>query len=147
MTVIGSLPNLEVLYLFETLEKDSTWNPVEGGFRQLKFLFVVNSRLRRWRAESIHFPKLEILILVCMYKLEEIPCGIGEIETLRIIDLGSCSISSRISAVEIWEEQQIVGNEDLQVFINGVNLSKVMLPNRLESFMTSLIPESNWHIG
>ncbi|KAG8378892.1 hypothetical protein BUALT_Bualt07G0031800 [Buddleja alternifolia] len=125
MTVIGSLPSLEILLLYdvEAMEHSSLtheWiNPVEGGFRQLKFLLIYGINLKRWRAESIHFPKLEILQLFGMDKLEEIPSGIGEIETLRKIELDRCSSSVVESAKEIYEEQQSFGNEDFQLFINS----------------------------
>ncbi|KAG8378887.1 hypothetical protein BUALT_Bualt07G0031300 [Buddleja alternifolia] len=125
MTVIGSLPNLEILLLYdvEATEHSSLtheWiNPVEGGFRQLKFLLISGIHLKRWRAESIHFPKLEILQLRLMDELEEIPSGIGEIETLRKIELDRCSSSVVESAVEIYEEQQSFGNEDFQLIIES----------------------------
>ncbi|KAG8378889.1 hypothetical protein BUALT_Bualt07G0031500 [Buddleja alternifolia] len=124
MTVIASLPNLEILLLYdaEAMEHSSLtheWiNPVEGGFRQLKFLLICGINLKRWRAESIHFPKLEILQLRLMDKLEETPSGIGEIETLRKIEVNRCSSSVVESAVEIYEEQQSFGNEEFQLFID-----------------------------
>ncbi|KAG8391868.1 hypothetical protein BUALT_Bualt01G0231700 [Buddleja alternifolia] len=122
MNVIGSLPNLEILELYGVDEDPSStreWNPVEDGFCQLRFLSIYISTLECWRAESIHFPKLEILKLGYIHELKEIPCGIGEIETLRRIELKDCSNSIKNSAKEMWEEQQNFGNEDLQVIIDG----------------------------
>ncbi|KAG8378878.1 hypothetical protein BUALT_Bualt07G0030400 [Buddleja alternifolia] len=122
MTVIASLPNLEVLKLHQKFYHypwTREWNPVEGGFSQLKFLSLNDTRLEQWRAESTHFPKLEILELQYMISLKEIPRGFGEIETLRKIELYSCSSSVINSAKEIYEEQQSFGNEDFQLNING----------------------------
>ncbi|KAG8378883.1 hypothetical protein BUALT_Bualt07G0030900 [Buddleja alternifolia] len=125
MTVIGSLPNLEILLLIDGEYLNCSWlahewiNPVEGGFRQLNFLLINGINLKRWTAESVHFPKLEILQLVCIWYLEEIPRGIGEIETLRKIEVISCSDSIEESAKEIYEEQQSFGNEDFQIIIKN----------------------------
>ncbi|KAG8378975.1 hypothetical protein BUALT_Bualt07G0040300 [Buddleja alternifolia] len=81
---------------------------------------MIRGSLKCWRAESTHFPKLEVLQLRFMGFLEEIPCGIGEIDTLRIIELLCCPSCVEESAVEIWEEQQSNGNEDFQLIINDV---------------------------
>ncbi|KAG8378942.1 hypothetical protein BUALT_Bualt07G0037000 [Buddleja alternifolia] len=123
MIVIGSLPNLETFELcgdddFQPTYMDE-WNSVEGGFRQLKLLSIMSSSLKCWRAESAHFPRLEVLQLIGMKYLMEIPGGIGEIETLRIIELSACSDSVEDSAKEIYEEQQSFGNEDFQLIIHG----------------------------
>ncbi|KAL2515333.1 Disease resistance RPP8-like protein 3 [Forsythia ovata] len=93
------------------------WEPNEGEFLQLKFLLLEDVNLKYWRADSIHFPKLEwLLIKGCEY-LEEIPSGIGEITTLQSIEVYYCMNSLETSARQIQETQQSFGNDDLQLHI------------------------------
>ncbi|KAL0417180.1 UNVERIFIED_CONTAM: hypothetical protein Slati_3549900 [Sesamum latifolium] len=123
MTIIGSsLPNLEVLKLFNNAFKGPEWSPVEGEFPRLKVLFISDSDLVSWRADDIHFPNLESLFLGLMKKLEEIPLGIGHIETLRSIHLHKCSDLVVNSAKQILEEQSSYGNE-LEVRVNQKKVS------------------------
>ncbi|KAL0341484.1 UNVERIFIED_CONTAM: hypothetical protein Scaly_1811000 [Sesamum calycinum] len=119
MTIIGSLPNLEVVILMYCAFEGSEWNPIEGQFPRLKILTLWNSNLVCWRAENIHFPNLEKLSLHYMDDLEEIPSGIGDIATLRSINVCKCSESIVKSAMQILEEQQSNGNEDLQVCLSS----------------------------
>ncbi|KAL0318514.1 UNVERIFIED_CONTAM: putative late blight resistance proteinR1A-10 [Sesamum angustifolium] len=118
MTIIGSLPNLEAVILKGCAFEGSEWNPVEGQFPQLKMLMLWKSNLVCWRAENIHFPNLEKLCLYFINNLEEIPSGIGDIATLRLIDVLECSESIVKSAMQILEEQQSNGNEDLQLRVD-----------------------------
>ncbi|KAK4381479.1 putative late blight resistance proteinR1B-16 [Sesamum angolense] len=112
ITIIGSLPNLEVLILREDAFDGEKWEPNEGEFPQLKFLFISSSNLEYWHAESTHFPKLENLVLHGCLKLKEIPSDIGEIPTLESISLCLCSSSAVVSAKEILMEQRSLGNDD-----------------------------------
>lgn len=114
MSIIGSLPNLEVLKLYRALYGEE-WNTVEGEFSKLKFLLLESLDLCRWEAESSHFPRLESLIIRYCEQLEEIPFGIGEIPTLKLIELYHCGEKANSSAEQIQEEQWSMGNEDLQV--------------------------------
>ncbi|KAL0440949.1 UNVERIFIED_CONTAM: putative disease resistance RPP13-like protein 3 [Sesamum radiatum] len=118
MTVIGSLPNLKVLYLFGYAFEGPEWNPVEGEFPRLEKLRIFQSNLVWWRAENVHFPNLKRLSLSYMYNLEEIPLSIGDIDTLKIIRLSYCEQSAKDSAKQIAEEQQNNGNENLEVYID-----------------------------
>ncbi|KAL0440928.1 UNVERIFIED_CONTAM: putative late blight resistance proteinR1B-16 [Sesamum radiatum] len=119
MKVFGSvLPNLEKLKLYHNAFKGAEWSPVEGQFPRLKVLIIWKNDLVWWRAEDIHFPYLERLVLDEMHSLEEIPSGIGDIPTLRSIHLKSCSGSSVNSARQILEEQQSFGNETLQLYVD-----------------------------
>ncbi|EYU23519.1 hypothetical protein MIMGU_mgv1a022028mg [Erythranthe guttata] len=114
LRVIGLLPNLEVLKLKYLSAGERVWNPVEGGFIRLKFLFIRSIDLVNWNADSSHFPVLEKLFLIGMFELEEIPLDIGEIPTLGLIQLVWCSESAAISAMKIAEEQENAGNDGLQ---------------------------------
>ncbi|KAL0329379.1 UNVERIFIED_CONTAM: hypothetical protein Sradi_4924600 [Sesamum radiatum] len=110
-TVIGSLPNLEVFKLLDHAFHGPEWNPEEGQFSRLKALYITESNLVRWRAESTHFPSLERLFLTYMARLNEVPSEIGDIATLRSIYLERCSKSATISAKQIEAEQHSNGNE------------------------------------
>ncbi|KAL0341500.1 UNVERIFIED_CONTAM: putative late blight resistance proteinR1A-10 [Sesamum calycinum] len=110
-TVIGSLPNLEVLKLLSHAFYGPEWNPEEGQFSRLKALYITKSNLVWWRAESTHFPRLERLFLTDMAHLDEVPSDIGDIATLRSIYLERCSKSATISAKQIGVEQHNNGNE------------------------------------
>ncbi|XP_073317730.1 putative late blight resistance protein homolog R1B-16 [Primulina huaijiensis] len=115
LTVVGSLPHLEVLNLMDYAVKGRKWNPVEGQFLELKSLRICFTDLEEWIADSSHFPRLEKLQLVSLFFLKEIPYGIGEIPTLQSISLSCCSDSTNSSAEKIKEEQQNFGNFDLDV--------------------------------
>ncbi|KAL7153387.1 hypothetical protein ABFS83_04G165300 [Erythranthe nasuta] len=117
LTTIGSSHNLEVLQLKDGSMTGSEWNPVEGEFLRLKYLFIDSWELKHWNAESFHFPVLEKLYLSGLLHLDEIPSGIGEIPTLALIHLLSCSESAAMSAMSILEEQESFGNDHLRVVI------------------------------
>ncbi|GER28010.1 disease resistance protein [Striga asiatica] len=64
------------------------WETVDGGFPSLKYLEINwNSDLEEWRTEATHFPCLEQLRLLKLLKLVEIPLGIGDIPTLKEINM------------------------------------------------------------
>ncbi|KAL0440923.1 UNVERIFIED_CONTAM: putative late blight resistance proteinR1A-10 [Sesamum radiatum] len=120
MTIGSLLPNLEKLVLELNRFKGTEWNQVEGDFPRLKFLKISNNyRLKRWRAENIHFPNLESLFLSYMLDLEEIPTILGDIPTLHSIYLDYSEDSLIDLAKEIVEEQHSYGNEILQLYIGG----------------------------
>lgn len=119
MTLIGSLPSLEVLKLKDDSWSlmGSDWGPIEGEFLRLKYLRICHNNLMYWNADSSHFLVLEKLVLDDLHELDEIPSGIGDIPTLRNISVDECSESVANSAMKILEEQESMGNEDLQVQI------------------------------
>ncbi|CAA2969316.1 late blight resistance homolog R1A-3 isoform X1 [Olea europaea subsp. europaea] len=118
MTIVGSMANLEVLKLRYKAFDGPEWKPTEGEFRKLKCLLLLRIDLVQWRADDTHFPVLERLYIRECYKLEEIPCSIGDIPTLQIIDLDDNSPSAVTSAKIILEEQKNWGNDSLQVHVN-----------------------------
>ncbi|KAG8378815.1 hypothetical protein BUALT_Bualt07G0024100 [Buddleja alternifolia] len=102
------------------------WNPVEGEFLRLKFLSIGSTNLRRWNAEDIHFPCLETLVLSRIHDLQEIPSGIGEIGTLRLIYLHACGDTVMDSAIQIIEEQRSMGNDDhLRLHANNLAMETI----------------------
>ncbi|KAL0342835.1 UNVERIFIED_CONTAM: putative late blight resistance proteinR1B-16 [Sesamum calycinum] len=118
MTIVGALPNLEVLKLRKNACQGIKWEPVDGQFCQLKHLLLEEVDLVVWGANEAHFPRLQRLIIRSCYKLKEIPSGIGEIPTLELIELVDCHHSAVTSAEQIQEEQEGMGNEELRVRID-----------------------------
>ncbi|KAL0284410.1 UNVERIFIED_CONTAM: putative late blight resistance proteinR1B-12 [Sesamum angustifolium] len=61
MTIVGELPNLEVLKLRRNACRGTNWEPVEGQFPQLKHLLLEEIDLVQWEANEAHFPRLQRL--------------------------------------------------------------------------------------
>lgn len=110
MTIVGSLPNLEVLKLRSHACVGPDWCPIEGEFVRLKSLVIGKTNLRHWRADKTHFPILEHLVLQYINLMEILP-ELGELLTLRKIELFKCSESTTTSAKKILEEQESLGND------------------------------------
>ncbi|CAA2981874.1 Hypothetical predicted protein [Olea europaea subsp. europaea] len=70
-SLIGTLPNLEILKLDEAFE-GQIWNTKEDEFQKLKFLQLKWSDLEQWNSSHDHFPILERLLLFDCEKLEMI---------------------------------------------------------------------------
>ncbi|KZV27022.1 hypothetical protein F511_07843 [Dorcoceras hygrometricum] len=104
MTIIGALPNLEVLKLKKGAIEGKFWETNDEEFKQLKFLLVHHSQLVTWKTETDHFPSLRHLILRKCSILEAIPSEIGDIPTLEILELDACSTEAESSAKEIAGE-------------------------------------------
>ncbi|XP_047960679.1 putative late blight resistance protein homolog R1A-10 isoform X2 [Salvia hispanica] len=111
LPMIGALPLLHKLTLRGGRFKEGEWETTEGQFPSLRSLnLVVCQDLENWTvSESSHFPFLQELRLCKMKNLKEIPLEIGEIPTLRSIELYHCNELLVFSAKEILKEQ-----EDLQ---------------------------------
>ncbi|XP_049359042.1 putative late blight resistance protein homolog R1B-16 [Solanum verrucosum] len=115
MTSLCRLPNLEVLKLKPYAFTGPKWEQVEEGFCSLKLLQIEMFDLEHWSASNDHFPVLEHLVLKNCLLLDSIPHDLGDIPTLQIIELENSSQSAVLSAKEIQEEQQSMGNETLEV--------------------------------
>ncbi|KAH0711632.1 hypothetical protein KY289_007591 [Solanum tuberosum] len=118
--LLANLPNLEVLKGDRAF--DGTYWKLDEDivFHKLKYLLLYGPyNLERWEAAgSDNFPVLEELKLVSLYDLEEIPESIGEIMTLKIIGIKWCGSDVETSAKKIQQEQQSLGNYELQVKIS-----------------------------
>ncbi|KAL7114580.1 hypothetical protein ACP275_04G129600 [Erythranthe tilingii] len=114
MSIVGSLPNLEVLKLKSGAAKGEKWNPIEGQFGRLKFLLIDQCELEIWEADNTHFPCLEHLVLGDV-SLKEIPIGFAEIPDLEAIVLPRVKRSLWTSAEEISEERMNLGYEGLKI--------------------------------
>nr|GEZ15859.1 disease resistance protein [Tanacetum cinerariifolium] len=105
MSIIQSLPNLEVLKLSEVAFEGDLWKTDEAQFRQLKFLRLEMLNIKQWEAYSINFPCLKQLEIVECGYLEEIPLEIGDIPTLELIKIVDWGRSVIESMKRIQEEQ------------------------------------------
>ncbi|GFQ08250.1 putative late blight resistance protein homolog r1b-17 [Phtheirospermum japonicum] len=105
---ISSLPH-QVLKLKWGSLVGPEWETFEGQFRSLKYWKIEGwYDLKHWRTESwTHFPCLEHLFLWDLPNLKEIPSEIEE--TLKSIEMESCSEPTLISANEILKEQEDLG--------------------------------------
>ena len=100
-------------------EVEEKWEVADGDVLcSLQLLYLEDLRLVRWIADETNFPRLRHLYLYNCCELEEIPSGIGEIPTLQVINLASCTKSLVASAERILEEQSEYGNEDLKLSIS-----------------------------
>ncbi|KAG5628353.1 hypothetical protein H5410_000070 [Solanum commersonii] len=123
MNILRKLPNLEVLKLKINAFLGLIWklsDEDEDGFLKLKFLLLEHMSLTQWEATSYHFPSLEHLVLTDCRYLEQIPFDFAEIQTLQLIELQKCKLSVLVSAEQIQEEQQSMGNDDLIVRVRYI---------------------------
>ncbi|XP_073295316.1 uncharacterized protein [Primulina huaijiensis] len=132
LTIVGSLPNLEVLKLTDHACLGTEWEPNEGEFSRLKVLVLEVLDLMHWKAKYYNFPSLQHLILQSCYELEEIPSGMGEILTLEKIELYDCKYSVLHSAMLILEKQQSLGNDCFQVVHSERNFSTRGMKHKVE---------------
>ncbi|XP_049386265.1 putative late blight resistance protein homolog R1B-16 [Solanum stenotomum] len=118
MNLLANLPNLEVLEGYSAFD-GTDWRLNEDVvFRKLKRLLLHRCRdLQKWEAGSDNFPMLEKLMMFELEKLEEIPQSIGDIMTLKLIQIKWCGYALEKSAEKIQQEQQSLGNYELQVQI------------------------------
>ncbi|XP_073126323.1 putative late blight resistance protein homolog R1A-10 [Henckelia pumila] len=116
MTIIGSLPNLQVLHMMDiTVHRASEWRTKEGEFLQLKYFHSSLDLVVKWEMEKEHFPCLETLILEGARRIHEIPSGIGEIDTLQYIELKDCKRPFVDSTKQIQKHQHENGNDAFRV--------------------------------
>nr|GMD27874.1 putative late blight resistance protein homolog R1B-16 [Ipomoea batatas]GMD27894.1 putative late blight resistance protein homolog R1B-16 [Ipomoea batatas] len=108
MTILGRLPNLEVLklklYAFD--DSETEWEQVEEGFPKLKVLAFEFQNFCRWKDSDFTFPCLECLVLNNSARLESLPyeCLSG-CPCLKLIHLeGGCSDGVLESAKKIQND-------------------------------------------
>ncbi|KAG8379665.1 hypothetical protein BUALT_Bualt07G0112700 [Buddleja alternifolia] len=114
--VVGSLPQLELLFLQENAFEGPRWVATDGEFVRLKCLAIYEADLMYWTAEKTNFPMLEILEVLECPELKEIPFGLAEIPTLQEILLRGCKPYVITSARAILEERDNLGYEGLPSF-------------------------------
>lgn len=118
MSVIGELPNLQVLKLTSSTSLGQIWETRDGEFQQLIFLKLEAKYLTQWNVDSCeHFPKLERLVVSYCRNLQEIPREIGEISTLQSIEVEYCPQTVEESARKIEQEQRDNGDDEPRVIV------------------------------
>ncbi|KAK6774068.1 hypothetical protein RDI58_029307 [Solanum bulbocastanum] len=121
MNLLANLSNLEVLKAKNAFNGTDWKLDEDVVFHKLKYLQIKSECLVRWEAGSNNFPMLEKLLLYGLNELEEIPESIGDIMTLKLIQIhrrgGKNGSGVEISAKKIQEEQERLGNYELQVQI------------------------------
>ncbi|XP_057773793.1 putative late blight resistance protein homolog R1A-10 [Salvia miltiorrhiza] len=127
-TLAHQLLHLQVLRILGCVfmsEEVEEWEATEEDvFGSLQFLSLEDLDVARWRADETNFPVLRNLVIRRCWELEEIPSGIGEIQTLQLMELTHCSPCIVASAKQIQEVQQSdYDNYDLQlrIFPSGFN--------------------------
>ncbi|XP_057774793.1 putative late blight resistance protein homolog R1A-3 [Salvia miltiorrhiza] len=143
VTVIGSLPQLELLVLHKVVLGEEL-NLGEEEFVCLKHLRIDGcDDLKCWTADSCNFPVLERLSLVSLPNLDEIPSAFAEIPTLERISIHDCSESACISAINILEEKESFGHLSLHLQIKYMNESAAeMLREKVEYSSQNLLIEA-----
>ncbi|KAL2482260.1 putative disease resistance protein RDL6 [Forsythia ovata] len=117
MSIVGSLPNLQVLKLRRIAFFHREWITNAGEFLQLKYLQLENISLDHWRVDGTHFPNLECLVLEDCDDFGQIPDEIREIPTLRSIELNECCGSVLTSAMRIQIKHRRSGGDGPQFLI------------------------------
>ncbi|CAN4118532.1 unnamed protein product [Withania somnifera] len=87
ISIIGELPNLEVLKLVNKAFEGSLWEVKPGQFLRLKFLKLDTLDLEKWYMHNEPLPCLEQLVLQKCKKLKEIPDSLAYTPTLKVIDV------------------------------------------------------------
>ncbi|KAL8056689.1 hypothetical protein ABFX02_04G135600 [Erythranthe guttata] len=114
MSIVGSLPNLEVLKLRSNAAVGQKWISNEGEFTRLKYLLIHECELEIWESDNTHFPCLEQIHLGTV-SLKQIPSDFAEILPLQVIDLYRCKNSLLASVKEVSEERENLGYDALQI--------------------------------
>ncbi|KAM0013548.1 putative leucine-rich repeat domain superfamily [Helianthus debilis subsp. tardiflorus] len=116
MSVIQSLPNLQVLKLEHSRFEAGCLNTDGQEFPQLKFLRLSHLNMTEWEAYRRSFPCLRQLEVIWCEYLEGIPLETGDIPTLELIKIRfSSSVIESVRSIE--EEQCDLGNFDLKIDI------------------------------
>lgn len=124
ISAIQRLWGLEVLKLLNGAFAGEEWDMTSEdedenckSFPNLRFLKLDSLDLVRWNAEGHSFPRLQHLVLRNCKKLQEIPSGLADNNTLQTIEVGRCTVEAASSAKQIQEEQKGLGNEKVEVLI------------------------------
>ncbi|KAL3504617.1 hypothetical protein ACH5RR_034458 [Cinchona calisaya] len=96
ISVIGQLPNLEVLKLLNKAFEGKQWDMTEGEFQKLKFLKLDSLNIELWNAFREHLPCLEQLVVLSCKQLGEIPSSFGEISTFQLIEMNGAALLLQI---------------------------------------------------
>ncbi|CAI9106645.1 OLC1v1005848C1 [Oldenlandia corymbosa var. corymbosa] len=118
ISMIGTLPNLQVLKLVSVDFEGNAWEMEEGEFSKLRILKLDSFNLVKWSASDDQFKCLETLKIRYCCSLEEIPSCLESIATLETIKVHHCSENVENMVRQIQEKQvEDCGNSDLKVII------------------------------
>ncbi|XP_028072347.1 putative late blight resistance protein homolog R1B-14 [Camellia sinensis] len=117
ISVLGMLPNLELLKLDVDTASGWQWAITASGFPRLKFLKLKDLDIKQLITCSSHFPSLQHLSLDWCQDLKEVPSSLGDILTLQLIEVNHCRLCVEESVRKIKEEQESIGNNWLKVLI------------------------------
>ncbi|XP_060195644.1 putative late blight resistance protein homolog R1A-3 [Lycium barbarum] len=120
---IGRLQKLVVLKLEHRAFEEKNWDIIDDDFPTLKVLKLRSLRITEWNASDGCFPELEQLLVESCFHLQEIPSAIGDILSLKMIEVKRCGESLEKSVKKIQEEQEEIGNEELKVLIYQLDSS------------------------
>ncbi|XP_027182304.1 putative late blight resistance protein homolog R1B-17 [Coffea eugenioides] len=115
ISAIGKLPNLEVLKLLSRAFEGPRWDMREGEFLGLKYLKLDSLKIVQWNASSDHLPNLQQLHLQNCKDLEEVPLAFADINTLQMIEVQSCGLTTEESVKRIGNECM----KGLKIIINN----------------------------
>ncbi|CAI9105960.1 OLC1v1004997C1 [Oldenlandia corymbosa var. corymbosa] len=127
ISMIGKLPNLEVLKLNYIEFEGNAWEMEEGEFLNLKMLKLCGSKLVEWRGYDDQFAQLQVLLLEACKELKEMPSCLESISTLETIEVTDCPKTVESLVRDIEEEQEkIRGDSSLRVIIRSRNLVTIV---------------------
>ncbi|KAG5628439.1 hypothetical protein H5410_000156 [Solanum commersonii] len=115
MSNIGRLPNLVVLKLEHRAFQQEKWDIEDEEFPTLKVLKLRSLKITTWNASDESLSNLEQLLVQSCFHLQELPFVVGEILTLKMIEVKRCGESLENSVRQIQEEQEGYGNEVLKM--------------------------------
>ncbi|KAG8378961.1 hypothetical protein BUALT_Bualt07G0038900 [Buddleja alternifolia] len=129
MSIIGLLPNLEVLKLGIDAFEGPEWNPIEGEFLRLKCLSIACIDLKCWRAEDIHFSSLECLELLHMRGLRRIPSDSKNMEGSQANDESPILINEDGKQDNQMTKTQVQEENALKRFNYSISSTLGQVPN------------------
>nr|GLL35995.1 putative late blight resistance protein homolog R1A-3 isoform X1 [Ipomoea trifida] len=115
ISIIGRLPQLEVLKLLCNAFKGSKWEMTDDNFPRLKYLKLDSVDIQQWIGDDDCLPHLEWLALRSCEQLEMIPSCLTNNFNLQTIEFWGCSDSIKNLAKEINEERVYFGCELIEV--------------------------------
>ncbi|KAG6413318.1 hypothetical protein SASPL_126027 [Salvia splendens] len=117
MSPIGWLPILKVLKLRCSAFRGAEWKPGDGEFPRLEYLLLEDMDLVKWAIRKDNqslifyqdsFQNLQHLIIRHCFKLREIPWRIGDIRSLKRMEVVDCGPSVIASAEQIQKKRSSV---------------------------------------
>ncbi|XP_016512472.1 putative late blight resistance protein homolog R1A-3 [Nicotiana tabacum] len=123
MSNIGRLPNLVVLKLEHRAFQEGKWEIEDEEFPTLKVLKLRSLKITEWSASDESLQNLERLMVESCFHLQEIPSAIGEISSIKMIEVKRCGESLEKSVRQIQEEQKEECEKEIEVIIYHLDSS------------------------